>query len=109
MERRYGLSMELLGLRRKLGATMRKSRIAKGMTQEALAEKTLVSVSTVKRMEAGGNQPLFEYLRVLTILNPNTLRRLSDAIEFRPEDFAREPGDVLRLEKAVKTRKRVRT
>lgn len=100
--------MELLGLRRKIGATLRKSRIAKGLTQEALAVQALVGVSTVKRMEAGGNQPLFEYLRVLSLLNPNLVRRLSEALEFRPEDFAREPGDVLRLETAVKTRKRVR-
>ncbi len=101
--------MDLLGLKRKLASAIRKSRIARELTQEALAEKSLVSLSTVKRMEAGGNQPLFEYLRVLTILNPNMVRRLSEAIEFHPEDFAKDPHDVLLLEKSVKTRKRVRT
>lgn len=100
--------MELVTISRRMGQSLRKSRIARKLTQAAVAEKALVSTSTIKRMEAGGNQPLFEYLRVLAILNQNLIHRLAEAIEFRPEDFAQDPRDLLRLEAAVKTRRRVR-
>lgn len=100
--------MELIGIRRRLAGSMRKSRMAKGWTQAELALRANVSVSTLKRMESGGNQPLFDYLRVLTLINPQLLSRLAEAITFQAEDFAASPLEALLLDDKVVHQKRVR-
>ncbi|HEY8981932.1 MAG TPA: helix-turn-helix domain-containing protein, partial [Streptomyces sp.] len=59
-----------------LAATIRRLRLGAGLTQEALAERSGVSVSTIRGMETGRRR------------NPQlaSVRRLAEALELRPED-----------------------
>ena len=51
------------------GAVIRRLRENKKMTQEELADRAMVSVSTLKRFEAGEDISLLKFIRILRALD----------------------------------------
>ena len=61
------------------GAKLRYWRLARTMTVRQLAEKASVNHGAISQMEQGKRQP-----------HPETLRRLAEALEVRPEELLRD-------------------
>lgn len=98
-------------LLRQFGKAIRDCRIAKALRQEELAERAMISLSTLKRMEnpsSAGNQRLSDYLKALAIVNPRAMQRLLVALDFNPSDHTSDPIDGLVLAEKIRTKERVR-
>ena len=64
----------------KIGASIRKKRRAKGITQAKLAALTDIGASYISRIEAGGHQPSVATIeRIAKALGTTTLKILEDA------------------------------
>lgn len=95
-------------LKKQLGLSVKNARVIRGMTQLELAQKTLVSIATIKRIEAGGNQKMNDYIRIINILNEKMAIRLCDATKFNPADFTDDPMKSVEIAIQIETQKRVR-
>lgn len=75
-------------IRKELGTRLRDARIAMSMTQEEMAKKAGVSLSTLNRMENGSNVRLDYLLNVFRALNvAGNLDLLLPSQEITPEDL----------------------
>ncbi|MCK9488501.1 MAG: helix-turn-helix transcriptional regulator [Xanthomonadales bacterium] len=78
---------------RSLGARLARLRLARNLTQARLAQESGTSLSSIKRLEAGGNASLETLLRVLAALGLDD--RLLDALpdpEVRPVERVKLGG-----------------
>ncbi len=87
---------------------IRANRIAAGMTQADLALKSNVSVTTIKRIEAGESCGLKEFARIVSVLNPKLADRMHQALAFNPLDFTEDAIRGIQLLETVKSTRRVR-
>ena len=76
-------------IRVELGQRMKAHRIARGITQEAVARKAGVGLRTLRRMEAGKSPSLESFLRIALALD--VAGALLDAMPPRDESF-RQPS-----------------
>ena len=74
-----------------LGAKLAHHRLARGLTQAALARQAGVSKRTLERLEAGGSTQLSNLIRVLRVLG------LQDALLGLVPDSGPSPMDLLKL------------
>lgn len=82
-------------LRRKFGENIRALRLARGLTQEGLAEKSELSVDAVRRVEWGTISPSLDTLSKLASGLDISLRTLFSTFEQRRRDDVAELADFL--------------
>ena len=82
-------------LRRRFGENIRQLRLARGLTQEALAEKSDLSVDAVRRIEWGTISPSLDTLSKLANGLDISLRTLFSTFEQRKRDDVAELADFL--------------
>lgn len=79
-----------------LGEQFRRTRIAQGLTQAAVAERAGVSKRTLERIENGGSTQVSSWIRVLRVLG-----HLSALLALMPNDELR-PLNMLRRQRIPK-------
>ena len=82
-------------LRRRFGENIRQLRLSRGLTQEALAEKSDLSVDAVRRIEWGTISPSLDTLSKLASGLDISLRTLFSTFEQRKRDDVAELADFL--------------
>lgn len=82
-------------LRRRFGENIRQLRLSRGLTQEALAEKSDLSVDAVRRIEWGTISPSLDTLSKLSYGLDISLRTLFSTFEQRKRDDVAELADFL--------------
>jgi transcriptional regulator with XRE-family HTH domain len=82
-------------LRRRFGENIRQLRLARGLTQEGLAEKSNLSVDAVRRIEWGTISPSLDTLSKLARGLDISLRTLFSTFEQRRRDDVAELADFL--------------
>jgi transcriptional regulator with XRE-family HTH domain len=82
-------------LRRKFGAHVRVLRQARQLTQEALAERSDLSVDAVRRIERGGFSPSLDTLHKLSAGLQVSLQTLFDSFGHERRDRVAEICDFL--------------
>lgn len=82
-------------LRRRFGENIRQLRLSRGHTQEALAEKSDLSVDAVRRIEWGTISPSLDTLSKLAHGLDISLRTLFSTFEQRKRDDVAELADFL--------------
>ncbi len=82
-------------LRRRFGENIRQLRLSRGLTQEALAEKSDLSVDAVRRIEWGTISPSLDTLSKLGDGLDISLRTLFSTFEQRKRDDVAELADFL--------------
>jgi transcriptional regulator with XRE-family HTH domain len=82
-------------LRRRFGENIRQLRLSRGLTQEALAEKSDLSVDAVRRIEWGTISPSLDTLSKLAHGLDISLRTLFSTFEQRKRDDVAELADFL--------------
>jgi transcriptional regulator with XRE-family HTH domain len=68
----YELSLTTPEWEKRLGAEVRRLRIAQGFTQVELAQRANVSISTIRYLEAGRGSSLATLIRVAKVLDRTT-------------------------------------
>ncbi|WP_106092482.1 helix-turn-helix domain-containing protein [Enhygromyxa salina] len=80
---------------RRFGRHVRSCRRARGLTQETLAERSRLSLDTVRRVEKGTFSPSLDTLRKLCMGLRLELSTLFESLELGEREAARELGDAL--------------
>lgn len=80
---------------RRFGRHVRSCRRARGLTQEALAERSDLSPDTIRRIEHGGFSPSLGTLRKLCMGLNLQLSTLFASFELGEREASRELGDAL--------------
>lgn len=89
-------------IRSRIGDSVREYRLERNFSQALLAERAGVSLSTVKRLEAGQGCDMDNFINVMRALG-----RIEDLDEVLPE-IQLKPTDMLRLRKMELASKRKR-
>ncbi|PRP98556.1 helix-turn-helix domain-containing protein [Enhygromyxa salina] len=80
---------------RRFGRHVKSCRRARGLTQEALAERSQLSPDTIRRLERGTFSPSLDALRKLCMGLQMQLSALFDSFDLGEREAARELGDAL--------------
>ncbi len=82
---------------KEFGRHVRSCRRARGLTQEALAARSELSVDTIRRLEHGSFSPSLETLSKLTQAFGVSLSTLFEAFEFGARNLRRELVDLVTM------------
>lgn len=89
------LDAKSVELRTRFGAEVRRLRQARGLTQEALAERSDLSVDAIRRMEGGRFSPTLDTLRKLSTGLDVSLHTLFESVEADRSSKVSEISDFL--------------
>lgn len=85
-----------------LGVRIQNHRLLANISQDDLALKSGVSVSTIKKAESGGGCSVLNLIRLMRALG-----RVKD-LEFILPEMPLKPTDMLKMERSIKKNKRLR-
>jgi transcriptional regulator with XRE-family HTH domain len=87
----YELSMTTAEWEKHLGSEVRRVRVARDLTQDDLAQRANVSISTIRYLEAGRGSSLATLIRVAKVLD-----RTEWLASFAPAEPSISPMELLR-------------
>jgi transcriptional regulator with XRE-family HTH domain len=87
----YEFSMTTSEWEQRLGLEVRRVRIARGLTQDDVAQRANVSISTIRYLEAGRGSSLATLIRVAKVLD-----RTEWLASFAPAEPSISPMELLR-------------